>query len=33
MVKRIIKWKPVAVRRIGRPRIRREVEFREDLGR
>ena len=32
MVKRITKWRPVAVRRIGGPRIRWEVEVREDLG-
>jgi len=31
MVKRITKWRPVAVRRIGRPRIRWEVEVSEDL--
>lgn len=32
MLKRITTWRPAAVRRIGGARIRREVEFREDLG-
>jgi hypothetical protein len=32
MVKRITKWRPDAVRRIGRPRMRWEVEVRENLG-
>jgi hypothetical protein len=32
MVKRITKWRPVAVRRIGRPRTKWEVEVRQDLG-
>ena len=31
-MKIIIKRRPVAVRRIGRSRIRREDEFKEDLG-
>jgi len=32
MVKRITKRWPVAIRKIGRPRIRWKVDFRMDLG-
>jgi hypothetical protein len=31
-VKRIIEWRPIAVRRIGRPRLTWEDDFRADLG-
>jgi hypothetical protein len=32
MVKRITEWRPIAVRRIGRPRLRWEDDVRVDLG-
>jgi hypothetical protein len=31
-VKRITEWRPIAVRRIGRPRLRWEDNARADLG-
>jgi hypothetical protein len=33
MVKRITERRPIAVRRFGRPRLRREDDVREDVGR